>query len=71
MAIARFGDNSDVFVAYADDGRIECNACRLNSRATYRAIDKKSMVDHLEAHIDAGHKVPPEAFEDLTRRPKW
>jgi len=71
MAIARFGENSDVFVVYADGGQIECSACRLNGRGTYRTNDRNAMVEHLEDHVDAGHKVPPDAFADLTRRPKW
>lgn len=71
MAICRFGPSSDVFLSYADDGQVECIACRLNARATYRTADKAAMVDHLENHLAAGHKVPPDAFADLTRRPVW
>lgn len=71
MAICRFGPNSDVFLSYADDGQVECIACRLNARATHRTTDKAAMVDHLEDHLAAGHKVPPDVFADLTHRPVW
>lgn len=71
MAICRFGPSSDVFVANADDGRVECCACRLNDRSTYSTMSKQDMIEHLEDHMAAGHKVPPDAFADLSRRPKW
>lgn len=69
MAICRFGPKCDVFLSNADDGRIECIACSLNDRETHRALDNKAMIEHLEEHVAAGHKVPAEVFEALNPQP--
>ena len=65
MAISRFGPGCDVFVDFGEEGRLECVACRLDNRATYRALDKEAMKSHLEEHLQAGHQVPDAVFEDL------
>lgn len=69
MAICRFSPVSDVFVSVTD-GRFECCACRLNERETYETRFQQDMVEHLEEHKAAGHKVPPEAISGLSYRPK-
>jgi (2Fe-2S) ferredoxin len=68
MAICRFGPKCDVFVDFGEEGRLECVACRLDDRATFRALDKEAMKAHLEEHIDAGHKVPDTVFEDIDQK---
>ena len=69
MAICRFSPSCDVFVDYSDDGRIECVACRLDERATFRALDQKAMIEHLREHVSVGHKVPDTVFEELNIHP--
>lgn len=65
MAICRFSPQSDVFVDYGAEGRLECIACRLDGRSTYRALDKRAMIEHLEEHQASGHKVPDAVFEEI------
>ncbi len=71
MAICRFSPSSDVFVSVEDDGNVECCACRLNNRGTFRTPLRDEMVHHLKEHLGAGHKVPPEAFVELAQPSKW
>ena len=65
MAICRFGDGSDVYVFYNVHGGIECCGCRLSDVCGFNAKNEAEMIAHLAYHRAAGHRVPPEAFEDL------
>lgn len=71
MAICRFSPSSDVFVSLEDDGNVECCACRLQERTTYRTPLRQEMISHLKDHLAAGHKVPPEAIVELAHPSKW
>jgi len=66
LAICRFGDDSDVYVFYSIRGGLECCGCRLSASSEFIAGDEAEMIAHLEQHKTAGHRIPPEAFEDLT-----
>lgn len=66
MAICRFSPHSDVFVTLEDSGTLECCACKLNNRTIYSTPLRNEMMHHLKEHLAAGHKVPPEAFVELT-----
>jgi hypothetical protein len=66
MAICRFSPQSDVFITVEDNGRIECCACKLNDRGTYSTPLRNEMLHHLKEHLAAGHKVPSQAFVDLS-----
>jgi hypothetical protein len=68
MSVCRFGDDSDVYVFYANTGGIECCRCDLLNGNHFNAPDEAGMIVHLEAHLAAGHKVPPKAFERLRSR---
>ena len=69
MAICRFSDDSDVYVYFNVYGGIECGGCRLPDVREFNAKDAAEIVAHLEKHKALGHRVPSEAFEELTRPP--
>jgi hypothetical protein len=71
MAVCRFSDDSDVYVFYSTQGGLECCGCRFLDRADhavggyFNAATERDMLEHLQRHKDAGHKVPAEAFDRL------
>lgn len=67
MSYARFDANSDVYVYLSGnlDGPVyHCCACELRP-GCFDAPERQRMVEHLRAHIHAGHKVPGDAIADL------
>ncbi len=64
MSYARFGPNSDVYVYEDVGGFLCCMRCDL-SDAGKRTNSRGEMIEHLEAHRRAGHKVPDDATEEL------
>jgi hypothetical protein len=66
VAYARFGDESDVYVFLAD--YLVCQKCCLTEDGEYHQFHARTtaqMVRHLDAHLSAGHRVPPEAIAGL------
>lgn len=66
MSICRFWwDGSDVYLYYSDRG-VECCGCRLSENSqVFDEDDAEGVVAHLNAHVTAGHVVPPYAFEEF------
>lgn len=63
MAYARFGaGSSDVYVFMHVAGFLTCCGCSLTDKTqmwgSYDADTTQDMIDHLQAHVDAGHNVP-------------
>lgn len=72
MSYIRWGDDSDVYVYAHTQGGVCCCACILNAPVNQlypdtACISANAMLDHLQEHINAGHKVPPVALERLRR----
>lgn len=66
MSYARQGEDSDVYVFLAITGHLECCGCRLMpGHSVFLADSTKWMLGHLQAHLDAGHKVPRDALFGL------
>jgi hypothetical protein len=64
MAYCRFGRDSDVYV-FDVEGGVECCRCRLQEGRWFRAKTHPEMIEHLQAHRAAGHRVPDEALQEL------
>jgi hypothetical protein len=64
MAYARFSRSSDVYV-YEEAGSVVCLRCQLGHALETRTPTRSAMIRHLEAHLNAGHKVPAGAFDEL------
>jgi hypothetical protein len=67
MSYARFSDDSDIYV-YPDtgSGKLVCSDCRLSVALNpFSAGSEIEMLRHLDAHSDAGHKVPSGALARL------
>lgn len=62
MSYARFGDESDVYVYYSGDNVYCCCACKLEDNWYHGG---RSIIDHLEEHVAAGHRVPAYCLEAL------
>lgn len=65
MSVARWTKYSQVYVFYTDAG-VECHECTLSPREEpFVAPTLSKMIHHLQAHREAGHKVPTYAFRQL------
>lgn len=68
MSIARFTDDSDVYVFLtADEAGKEfwcCCGCVLNEQSWF-CVTPERMIAHLREHANAGDQVPNYAFESL------
>jgi hypothetical protein len=64
MALARLGDDSDVYVYEYDNDQFMCQWCQLNWGRNY-TTDTEGMRAHLHHHRDVGHRVPQEAFDEI------
>lgn len=60
------GVDSDVYVYQTLTPDWRCHECLLGSQ-TFVARAPAEMLDHLQAHRAAGHRVPDAAIERLTR----
>ena len=69
MSYCRFGTESDVYVFMCITGALECCACRLDG--PQRFLSTQAMIDHLDAHRAAGHKVPDRAIARLREEAQW
>jgi len=69
MAYCRFGIDSDVYLFASANGGWECCRCALESSSgkavSLRFYTLNETVSHMEAHREAGHKVPGSVFEEL------
>lgn len=75
MSWSRFV-TSDIYTFPHVHGGAECCAClfepvneRTGWRESYRAYSVDEFVAHVEAHIEAGHRVPPGIVDEI--RAEW
>ncbi len=71
MAYSRFFD-SDIYIYPHVDGYIECCACWLNEKLetglfglSEKIQDDKTLEEHIDEHILAGHNIPEGLLEDI------
>jgi hypothetical protein len=64
MAYARFARDSDVYV-YEADGEFLCMRCDLSNGREMRTALRSKMLEHLQSHQRARHKVPEDTIEQL------
>ena len=67
MSYARFSKVSDVYVYSSARGGIECCGCKLITDRLANAVmtSPAEMLDHLNRHVRAGHRVPEGALAQL------
>lgn len=59
MSYIRFGeDGSSVYVFLAESGHLECCGCISREHGSFKAYSLGDMLHHLQAHRNAGHRVP-------------
>jgi hypothetical protein len=63
MSYARFGKDSDVYV-YAGGKGYECCGC-INLNKTQGFTTSDELIEHLQIHQIAGHKVPGYTFYEI------
>ena len=67
MSYCRFSEG-DVYLIAHSDGLWSCYLCKLRSKRWIVTLNTLGEVqDHLQAHRDAGHKVPDRAFAIVER----
>ena len=64
MSYAEFGKDSDIFVQMTEHGHMECVGCTLTG-GLYTSYSTADITDHIEAHTDAGDKVPSGILDAL------
>lgn len=62
MAYCRFSNQSDVYLYESSQGGFICERCSVN---TGDLLTFDDAIAHLQAHIQAGHMVPPNAIGEL------
>lgn len=72
MSYCRFGEG-DVYLVMTSE--LQCMACRLIDEPlryseTIVFTTRTEAIEHLQDHVDAGHKVPKHAFARLRREKK-
>lgn len=71
MSYARFSDSSDVYIFEHSAGFIQCCGCNLTEPTTGEYVGFADLatprlaLQHLEAHIEAGDKVPQVAIDRI------
>jgi hypothetical protein len=67
MSYARFSPDSDVYVYMSGDGVFTCCGCKLKDYDLNPMWDYggSRILDHLQEHIEAGHKVPQYCIEAI------
>ena len=74
MSYARFGPDSDVYVYSSECGYV-CSWCTLQTEPDPEYDDHfvtksaSEMIQHLEQHRAAGHKVPDYTIKELQEEP--
>jgi hypothetical protein len=63
VSYCRFGPESDVYVYESCSGGWECCFCGIGPSANFPS--RTQMLDHLDQHVKAGHKVPDYAIARL------
>ena len=61
MSYCRFSEDSDVYLYPHVYGNYQCCACKLGEMDILLTLEE--VLKHLQAHRNAGHKVPEYAFE--------
>lgn len=65
MSYCRLGDDSDIYI-YESRNHIVCCMCLFHNREGDEKFQKRShMINHIEKHFRAGHKVPLYAIERI------
>ena len=71
MSYSRLSDDCDVYIFLSNykskehgGDRLACCGCALEDRCTYFRYGT-DMLEHLQKHIDAGHKVPDYVIESI------
>jgi hypothetical protein len=70
MAYCRFGPDSDVYLYLSTDDCFHCCGCGLigpRLKQDFVTVNHNEILKHLEQHIAAGHKVPPEAVREIEK----
>ena len=66
MSYCRWSEESDIYLFHHYQGFLECCGCALKGEDLFfHANTRSKMLTHLEAHIEAGHRVPPDAIDRL------
>jgi hypothetical protein len=68
MSYARFSDTSGVYVFHSTDGLYECCSCWFATQdggSNCYSPTAEGMIEHLRAHVAAGHKVRQDTFDGL------
>ena len=69
MSYCRMYEDSDVYIYRHINGYIKCCSCKfegLDGLTSYVILDTyEEAIEHLEKHIQAGHKVPDYAMQAL------
>jgi len=68
MSYSRFAPDSDVYVFMGTGDKLHCCRCGLDPAGLsmeFIADDHREMLDHLERHKEAGHRVPDAAIAEL------
>ena len=67
----RWSENSDVYIYGGGDAQgndtMVCCSCKLNDESDFVVYTAILMTEHLKLHRKVGHKVPEEAFEEVSR----
>jgi hypothetical protein len=61
MSFARFSATSDVYVFAHVDDYVNCCGCALEGDSQLHSPEE--VVEHLQKHVEAGHKVPADLLE--------
>lgn len=67
MSICRRSDDSDVYVHHALGRRLACSNCDLLELDEVVYKTPIAMLEHLNHHIERGHKVPKYAIDEIKR----
>lgn len=72
MSYCRFSNDSDIYLFCNTAGYYECCACKLAKREwdSFTCKTRKAIINHLDKHLKAGHKVPPRSFARLFKEQK-
>lgn len=66
MSYCRFA-SGDAYVFYNSENFYECCGCHISDSGSFECARSLGMLWHLQAHRQAGHKIPGYAFSRLQK----
>ena len=67
MSWVRWGNDSELYIFETVSGKIQCCGCPFDWPRSFEASSLEEIVSHILEHTAAGHRVPKDLINSITR----